>query len=195
MVRDANLIVIASEDRYAVKQYFEFFHSTRVQFRVLETEEGKSSPQHVMERLDAYIEEYDIGEGDQLWLVSDTDHWIEPGHVQNLVEVVRLWRQKQIGVALSNPCFDLRLLLHFAEFPNQASLKCDEIGERIRAAVGQYNKSRVYNLPIDNERVANAIQRSQANQPSSGEIPNQTGTSVHMIVQDLVGRGLICIPE
>ena len=35
--RDATLIVIASEDRYAVKQYFELFKSTQIQFRVLET--------------------------------------------------------------------------------------------------------------------------------------------------------------
>ena len=195
MVRDANLIVIASEDRYAVKQYFEFFHSTRIQFRVLETKHGKSSPQHVMERLNRYIEEYDIGEGDQFWFVSDTDHWIEPGHIKNLVEVVRLCRQKQIGVALSNPCFDLWLLLHFADFPNEVSLKCCEIGHRIRTAVGQYNKARVYDLPIDDERVAIAIQRSRANQSLSGEIPDRIATSIHLIIEDLVSRGVIRIPE
>jgi len=33
--RDAILIVIASEDRYAVKQYFDLFQSTQIQFRVL----------------------------------------------------------------------------------------------------------------------------------------------------------------
>ena len=41
---DTNLIVIASEDEYAVKQYFHLFHSVRIQFEVLETENGRSPP-------------------------------------------------------------------------------------------------------------------------------------------------------
>ena len=33
--RDTSLVMIASEDRFAVKQYFELFHSTRIQLHVL----------------------------------------------------------------------------------------------------------------------------------------------------------------
>jgi hypothetical protein len=65
VVRDASLIVIASEDKYAVRQYFEFFRSTKIQFKVLETDDGKSAPEHVLARLVEYMKEYDIGEGDQ----------------------------------------------------------------------------------------------------------------------------------
>jgi hypothetical protein len=54
IVRDANLIVIASEDTYAVRQYFDFFRSTKIQFKVLETNDGKSSPEHVLARIDEY---------------------------------------------------------------------------------------------------------------------------------------------
>jgi hypothetical protein len=49
-VRDASLVVIASEDRYAVRQYFDFFESTRIQFRVLETLDGKSAAAHCRSR-------------------------------------------------------------------------------------------------------------------------------------------------
>lgn len=193
--RDATLVVIASEDRYAVKQYFELFHSTRIQFRVLETDDGESSPKHVMDRLQEYMKEYDFGEGDQFWLVCDTDHWVESGHIKNLVEVVRLCRQKGVGVTISNPCFDLWLLLHFAEFPTEASLTCAEIGNRIRATVGRYNKKKVYNLPITNDSIAAAIKRSVANQPTSAEIPTQLHTAVDLIITELVKRNLISIPE
>src|SRR6266852_3379221 len=85
VVRDANLIMIASEDKYAVRQYFEFFRSTRIQFKVLETGDGRSAPQQVMARLEKYKKEFDIGEGDELWLVCDCDHWINAGHIKNLV--------------------------------------------------------------------------------------------------------------
>ena len=193
--RDATLVVIASEDRFAVKQYFEFFHSTRIQFRVLETDHGESSPKHVMARLEQFMAEYDYGEGDQFWLVCDTDHWVEPGHIRNLIEVVKLCRQKGIRVALSNPCFDLWLLLHFAEFPEEDELKCVEVGRRIREAVGEYNKSKIYKLPITDERVRLATARSKAKQRSSGEIPTQPQTGVHLIIEDLVDRGVVSVPH
>jgi hypothetical protein len=36
-VRDASLVIIASEDKYAVSQYFRMFRTRRVVFKVLET--------------------------------------------------------------------------------------------------------------------------------------------------------------
>ena len=70
---DTNLVVIASEDEYAVKQYFDLFHSVRIQFEVLETENGRSSPRDVLERLSCYMADFQIGEGDEFWLVTDID--------------------------------------------------------------------------------------------------------------------------
>ncbi len=84
-VRDAGLIVIASEARYAVRQYFDYFESTRIQFKILETYDGKSAPEHVLNRLNEYAEEFEIGEEDSLWLVCDCDHWTEPSHIGNLI--------------------------------------------------------------------------------------------------------------
>ncbi|MBL4883091.1 MAG: RloB domain-containing protein [Planctomycetaceae bacterium] len=191
-MRDTRLVVIASEDRYAVKQYFEFFRSTRIQFRVLETTDGCSSPQDVMDRLDEYLEEYDIGEGDQFWLVCDTDHWIEPSHIQNLTEINRRCRQMGIGFSLNNPCFDLWLLLHFAEFPSEDKLTCQEIGELMRSELGGFDKTKIYNLPIDNAKVAQAIESSKANY-TGAEIPTQLQTSIHLIIEDLIERKMISI--
>ncbi|MCA9189831.1 MAG: RloB domain-containing protein [Planctomycetales bacterium] len=193
LTRDASLVVIASEDRYAVKQYFDRFRSTRIQFRVLETERGQSSPQHVQQRLQAYMREYDFGEGDQFWLVCDTDHWIESNHISNLVAVVRWCRQQGIGVALSNPCFDLWLLLHVDRFPTESNLTCEEVGNKIRAVVGQYNKTKVYNLPITDQGVRRAIGASKAHQPTAGDIPSEPQTAVHLIIDALIARNVISV--
>lgn len=51
-VRDARLVVIAAEDTYAAKQYFEsdLFHSSRIQIEVLETpnsDEAGNKKQHL----------------------------------------------------------------------------------------------------------------------------------------------------
>lgn len=193
--RDASLVVIASEDRFAVKQYFELFHSTRIQFHVLETDHGESSPQHVMARLEQYLVEYSVGEGDQFWLVCDTDHWLESNHIRNLVEVVKRCKQKDIAVALSNPCFDLWLLLHFNEFPIVASLTCLQIGDLIRGKVANFNKTKVFNLPFSESSVRDAIERSRNNFVESDIIPGKPQTAIHLIIEELVQKGIIRLRE
>jgi hypothetical protein len=189
--RDTTLVVIASEDRFAVKQYFELFQSTRIQFHVLETDHGESSPQHVMARLEQYLDDYCVGEGDQFWLVCDTDHWIKSNHIQNLVEVVRRCKQKGISVALSNPCFDLWLLLHFDDFPTASALACNQIGDLIREKVASFNKSRVYDLPFSESSVRDAIKRSRDNFVESQVIPGRLQTAVHLIIDELVEKGIV----
>jgi hypothetical protein len=193
VLRDANLIVIASEDTYAVRQYFDFFRSNRIQFKVLETDEGKSAPEHVLARIDAYMSEYEIGEGDEFWLILDCDHWINSGHVKNLIYVMRECRRKGIRIALSNPCFELWLLLHFAEFPTEKKLTRPQIEKRIRVGAGLYDKAKVYKLPLDNERVRAAIGRSKANQSATSEIPDGLQTSVHCIIEELLAAGIISV--
>lgn len=192
-VRDTTLVVIASEDRYAVKQYFDFFQSTRIQFKVLETTNGDSAPQHVLSRIKDYFKEYEIGEGDTFWLICDCDHWVQPNHIANLTGVLRECRQNEIRFALSNPCFDFWLLLHFADFPGDNELTCEEVGKRLRAAAGGYDKTKVYNLPIDNERVLAAVMRSAKNQPCNSEIPDQPQTAVHLLIQDMITQGIISV--
>ncbi len=193
VVRDASLVVIASEDKYAVRQYFELFRSTKIQFKVLETDHGKSAPSHVMIRLDKYMKEYDFGEGDEFWLVCDCDHWINAGHIKNLVSVITQCHQKGINVVLSNPCFDMWLFLHFVEFPPDDKLTCVEVGKRIRNAVGSYDKTKIYNLPITNESVELAVKRSIVNQLAAGEIPGRPQTAVHQIIEHLLTRHIISV--
>ena len=49
--RDASIIVIACEDKYAPKVYFGQFVTSRVQFKVLSTEDCRSSPDQIVQRL------------------------------------------------------------------------------------------------------------------------------------------------
>lgn len=68
--RDDRLIIIACDDTYAPKQYFGFFRFPRVHVHVVETLDGTSSAQAVLQRLLGY----DFEEDDERWLLLDTDH-------------------------------------------------------------------------------------------------------------------------
>jgi len=190
---DANLVVIASEDRYAVKQYFSLFHSPKIEFKVLETENGASSPADVLVRLDKYLNEFQIGDGDQFWLVTDIDHWATPGHIANLTSVIQQCKSKGIGVATSHPCFDYWLLLHFENPPEKNVDSCNEVGSLIRASVGEYNKTKVHKLPISTEAVVAASERAK-NQDPQGPVLQNNGTLVYQIIADLLDRSLLEIP-
>jgi hypothetical protein len=192
-VRDASIVVIASEDSYAVRQYFDFFQSTRIQFRVLETRDGKSAPEYVLNRINEYVEEFEIVEGDMFWVVCDCDHWVEPNHIKNLTRVLQQCRQKAIQVALSNPCFDLWLLLHFADFPTEDVLTCNEVAGRLRTAAGGYDKTKVYNLQIDDEKVSSALRRASVKHPTLEDIPQRLQTAIHLIIQSLVAKRIISV--
>lgn len=74
--RDTALVMIASEDRFAVKQYFELFHSTRIQLHVLETDHGESSPEHMMARLEQYLPTVRLAEAPAWYAVCQSIYCI-----------------------------------------------------------------------------------------------------------------------
>lgn len=68
--RDDRLFIVACEDTYAPKQYFDLFEIPRVQIHVVPTQDGRSSPSHVLERLLSF----EHAEYDERWLLLDVDH-------------------------------------------------------------------------------------------------------------------------
>lgn len=109
--RDARLFVIATEDTHAPAQYFRLFRNPRIQVRVLPTEGGLSAPGHVIQRLDDFVEEFQMVQGDEFWLMLDTDHWVESNHITNFDQVCTQATQKgfhlctAIRASKSGSCF------------------------------------------------------------------------------------------
>lgn len=124
-VRDTRTyFLIATEGTETEKIYFDALYqqvllnpalNKLVKIEVLERETSASSPDYILGVLDQYAQDYLIYEGDELWLVIDRDKNTEDSHIANLVNVVQRCEQKGYFVALSNPCFELWLLLHLTE--------------------------------------------------------------------------------
>ncbi|MFN4831714.1 MAG: RloB domain-containing protein, partial [Pseudanabaena sp.] len=78
-LRSPKLFVIATEGEKTESQYFGLFESSRIKLKFLPTEDGRSAPQHVIERLNKHVierlnifqEEYGINDDDMFWLVID----------------------------------------------------------------------------------------------------------------------------
>ncbi len=176
------MLIIATEGEVTEKQYFELFRlrSSRVQVKVLETGDGKSAPKHVVERLRSFRREFELTKHDEMWLVIDTDRWPE----QQLSEVAASATQLNIGLAVSNPCFELWLLLHHfdpAKIPADAN--CGNIVDLLREHLGAYNQTNIQREPYE-PYIPDAIRRAEIMDVAPAERwPNAIGTRVYRLMQ------------
>ena len=181
-LRDARLIVIATEGTLTEDQYFDIFESKKVQIKVLVTEGGYSAPKHVFQRLSDYKKEYQIGADDQLWLMIDVDRW----PTEALSEVASESVKKKFVMAVSNPCFEIWLYLHHGDVVAGETITCDELTAQLKETLGSYNKS---NLDLDQYqgKEADAIARAKAlDVDTSQRWPQTTGTHVYKVVEEVL---------
>ena len=160
--RDTKLFIVATEGKETEKQYFRMFNSTRIKVEILATtEDGKSSPEYVLERLDIFKKQYDLNEDDMLWLVSDVDRWGD----KKLSDVCSQARQRGYNLAISNPCFEVWLTLHFENI-NTEDRTCDNFKARLRTILGSYNGSNL-NISAYKPNTKDAVNRAKNLHPSS----------------------------
>lgn len=113
------MIVIASEGKDTERIYFKAlakkYANPRVHMHILERaedEKNNSSPEHVLKQLNDYKKEYELESDDELWFVIDKDRWPDAmlSHV-----ATECTQDIYMHVAISNPCIELWLLLHFID--------------------------------------------------------------------------------
>jgi hypothetical protein len=193
-LRDAKLIVIASEGQRTEPKYFtdlknKFLRSS-LHVEILDRFVSASSPSHVLAHLNKFKTKYKLGRDDELWMVIDVDRWRE----EKLSDVAGKCRDKGFLIAVSNPCFELWLLLHLDEFDhyneeqkNRLFQNSQRFIEReIRQILGSFNKSNLDTskfLPY----VENAVIRARILDinPNS-RWPNSLGTRVYLLVEKIL---------
>lgn len=181
-LRSAKLFIIATEDTYAPEQYFGMFGSRKVQVKILETGDGKSAPQSVLKRLDKFREKYGLNEEDECWLLLDVDRWVKP---TQLIAVCPEARQKGYQLAISNPCFEIWLSLHFTDL-NLKDKTCEHFEKRIREILGSYNKC---NLDLDwyKPKIQDAINRARSLDSNPNAYwPSALGSHVYKLVESIL---------
>lgn len=184
--RDDRLFIVACDDQYAPKQYFGLLRLTRVQVHIVPTEDGTSHARHVLARLKQI--EHDAG--DERWMLLDTDHCLGPDHIQSFLEALKEARDDGIRVALSRPCFEFWLALHFMEPAELGEpTLCRAVEETIRARNGEYNKRSINTELFAFEAMTNAFRRASALDATvpGGEIPKSATSRVYQLLGSIIG--------
>ena len=204
--RDARLIVIASEGKDTERIYFKAlakeYTNPRVHVHVLErseNEQNNSSPEHVLKQLNDYKSQYELEADDELWLVVDKDRWTEA----MLSRVATECSQKvAMHMALSNPCFELWLLLHMEDavslppeeqkqwMENRRKSKNADpyLKVRLRQKMGSYHESSYDALTLI-AHIENAIERARAlDKKPTDRWPQTLGTRVYLLAESVMNR-------
>ncbi len=195
----ARLFVIATEGTQTEKQYFEALNGSnpRIHIKVLEKLDTASSPKKVLAYLDKFKKEYSLRAGDELWLVIDRDYqsWEE----KEISEVAQLCHQKKYHLALSNPCFELWLLLHWVYLCNYSEEEKQKIlenktinnkrnytDEKLKNLLKSYNKA---NLKTEDfmPYIKQAIQQAKSlDLNPSDRWQDELGTRVYQLVERII---------
>jgi hypothetical protein len=181
--RDARLFIIATEGAVTEKQYFERFGNSRIKVEVLATgNDNKSAPKYVFDRLNSFKEQFDLHEDDMLWLVIDVDRWNKDGE---LSQICREAKQKNYHLAVSNPCFEVWLCLHFGDLDPE-DRTCKQFKSSLGKILGSCNGISPY-AP----HLADAIERAKVlHSDFQQNWPPTIGTHVYRLVEILLQLAL-----
>ncbi len=189
--RDDRLCIIACDDCYAPKQYFEFFAIPRIQIHVVSTQDGTSVAEHVLDRLLDFKKSVDSD--DELWMLLDTDHCIRDTHLGGFTEALRRASKAGVNVALSRPSFELWLLLHYRDESAVLDLpNATKVEEALRDILGGYNKTKLKREHYPGTLLATAIERAERLDLSvpGGDIPSSNTTRVYRLWKSIVSKAL-----
>ncbi len=176
------MFLISCEGSVTEPEYFAFFRE-HASIQCLRAK-GKSAPGAVLERMKKAFDRTSFRRGDEAWLVVDNDNWTD-GHLQALHQ----WAAEhggdvKRGLAVSNPRFELWLLLHFEDVAHPCP--GHECSRRLARHLADYNKHLSYtSFPCELVHVAIA-RAKKLDQPESSDWPRKTATTVYRLVDDLL---------
>lgn len=189
-LRDDRLFIVACDDTYAPKQYLDSFQLPRIQVHVVPTTDGSSVAKHVLERLKGVEAEPD----DERWVILDTDHCIRGNHVEGFLSALQDARQQGIHVALSRPCFEVWLALHYLDDYEELTKmrNAREVCEMLKRILGRYDKRQLDTSGLSFEGVAQAWRSSRQLDSSvgGGDIPEGVTSRVYKLWEAIVAKAL-----
>lgn len=197
--RDAKLVIIACEGETEVV-YFEalrdYITLRNVSIHVLPKKKRDSNPQAVFDQLDEFARSLDLEAQDELWIVIDRDKWTE----QMLAQVAQYCVQKEnMRLAVSNPCFELWLLLHFEDIENLTESEVKQLKEnkrnskrgdtwlvkRVRRNMKSFSKKK-FKTEILMDKISKANERAKKlDKNPQKRWPEEVGTHVYKIIENI----------
>lgn len=119
---------------------------------------------------------------DAVWCVVDVDHYEREG--KKVTRALALADAAEIGLAVSNPCFEYWLLLHHDDC-GTSFVRCDEVVKRLPRFVKAYDKARLRFSDFA-EGVEVAMKRAEQRDPTGRDHGVNPSSGVWVLVEKLM---------
>ena len=185
--KDTNIIFIGIEGgshQSREAKYFDIFNEKdiRLQFKVIPCKNNRSSPIDVFKHLKKQIEKEPLHDDDEVWVVIDVDRYHE-----HLPEVAKLCHDVGYNLAVSNPCFEYWLLLHFQN-PGKQYSSCNEVKKVFSEEMESDPRNTEGYYGIFYPKFSKAVKRAQKlDVADDGDRwPNKNASRVYRIIKRFV---------
>lgn len=200
------MFVLSYEGKISEKKYFEDFRNSElfndsglIEIISLKRPTNRGSdPISVKKLLLEAKKEYRFKDTDEFWLIIDRDDW-EEIHNHNFDKLVEdCKKENNFFLAMSNPCFEIWLILHLKdinEFDEEEKIKIMS-NEKISNSKNYIDKvlseiqGRGYNkrpnLRIFSPLTKTAIDRAKGLDNENQDYPEQLGTHIYKLIEKLI---------
>ena len=200
------MFVLSYEGKISEKKYFEDFRNSElfndsglIEIISLKRPTNRGSdPISVKKLLLEAKKEYRFKDTDEFWLIIDRDDW-EEIHNHNFDELVEdCKKENNFFLAMSNPCFEIWLILHLKdinEFDEAEKIKIMS-NEKISNSKNYIDKvlseiqGRSYNKRpnprIFSPLTKTAIDRAKGLDNENQDYPKQLGTHIYKLIEKLI---------
>ncbi len=185
-------IVIAMEGNRTEPLYFnevkKKFRSSAVKVELLTRDESdtRSAPVHVIEQLNSYKKNNRLLDTDKLWLVIDRDRWPQ----EQLHDVASRCSTSRYYLGVSNPCFEIWLVLHYEDLsgitsPEKEQLLSTQTTKEKWSEI--YSRKRIGSYSQIIEQINNAIINAQnLDRDRTSRWPNSIGSRVYKLAESII---------
>ena len=146
----------------------------------------RSAPMHVIEQLSRYKQQNKVKQTDELWLVIDKDRWPE----QQLSEVAAKCSTNRYELGLSNPCFEIWLVLHYEDLSALSETEkvslCSSKHTKARWAETK-NREKIETFVQLTARINTAVVNAEKLDTDTSERwPNTLGSHVYKLAESIL---------
>jgi hypothetical protein len=167
----------------AVRTEPDYFKGLRNSFRsatlTVKVRQDGVAPSRLVQIASAYRDRKP-GAFDEVWCVVDVDQF-------DLVTAIADAREHSVNLAISNPCFELWLLLHHSDCRSHCTGYAD-VASRLKKHLPAYDKTRLRFSDHANG-VGDAVKRAKELEPSGTNHQRNPSTSVWRLVEIITEAG------
>lgn len=200
------LYILSYEGTVSEKKYFEDFRMSEFfndnglieTIPLIRDKNAGSDPISVKKILKKAKEDFPFRKTDEFWLIIDRDHWetIHKLNFKTLVEDCKA--EKNFYLAMSNPCFEIWLILHLIDIDSLTVEERNKLSENKKVSSSKNHIDKVlaalqgkgYNKRPDTKiflpLTIDAIKRAKQLNINDEDYPLEIGTHIYKLVEKLL---------